>query len=494
MASQPWHAERPLIQRLAEEPFRFEFCQAVKLLELLAARSRHALRSLGEGHTPAHEALRVKARSSFAFPASDLDDLKLPPATLEVPALLESLAAELPTFLRSRSPATLTSPAPEPMPVAPGIPPDPNLWPLQRLAELLQQERRPDPHTRGELWHEWQATLRRAQKALNDLHPFPHEDPTAAAPPTQESPSGGGLRLRAALTRLETLLQTSDLPVLVINFLSLAGALGPLPHAYSELLLPRTARGNAASDFLDIFHHRLASLMFRVRKHFTIGLSAKPPNQDHLARRLAAFAGAPPGAGSTLAGLPVARLLPSAGLVAWQPHSAALVERCLGNYFARPISVVPATGGWLHLEPEQQTRLGRAGANQILGRSATLGTRAWDQQSRFTLRLGPLSATAFEDFLPTGTAYAPLCALTRFLVGPELDFHLELELGHGEPLTPRLGRADRPRLGWTTWLGPSPPAVGPRECRRVCLRGDPAEFPHQAPPQARPSPNEPSPP
>ncbi|MBE7501633.1 MAG: type VI secretion system baseplate subunit TssG [Verrucomicrobiales bacterium] len=454
MASQHGHPESPLIDRLRTEPYRFEFYQAVKLLELLAGRFRHAVRSLAEGPTPHHEALRIKAHSSFAFPPSSLVTLELPPALRELPGILQELPRELTALLRSTGTTDLNPAASTP--AAGSLANALSFQPLHQLLRLLEAGVRPDHHTRGDVWHEWKVAVGQSRGAVDALPAAPDLIQAAGVTTGGSGELHGTERLRAMLQRLDQLLDSFTVPVLTIGFLSLGGALGPLPHAYSELVLARGARGDpAASDFLDIFHHRLASLMFRVRKHFTIGLSTEPPTHDPLARRLSAFLGLPGRHGLGAAGCSRARLLPYAGLVAWQPHAASAIERCLSDHFALPVSVLPATGGWLHLEPGQRTRIGRAGANQELGGSAVLGTRVWDQQGTFDLRLGPLTRPQFEDFLPTGTAYAPLCALTRFLVGPELDFRIELELAQHEPSALRLGPAAKPRLGWNTWLGAS---------------------------------------
>jgi len=77
-----------------------------------------------------------------------------------------------------------------------------------------------------------------------------------------------------------------------------------------------------------------------------------------------------------------------------------------------------------------------------------------DFQSKFRLRLGPLSYEQFLDFLPNGTAFPPATKLIRFLAGIEFDFDLQLvlkaiEVPACQLRTQGLGG---PLLGWTTWL------------------------------------------
>ncbi|MGA2434939.1 MAG: type VI secretion system baseplate subunit TssG, partial [Bryobacteraceae bacterium] len=49
--------------------------------------------------------------------------------------------------------------------------------------------------------------------------------------------------------------------------------------------------------------------------------------------------------------------------------------------------------------------------------------------------------------------YAPLCAITRFFAGTEIDFEAQLILKREEVPPCELGREDAtaPRLGWLTW-------------------------------------------
>src|SRR3954453_23918505 len=54
--------------------------------------------------------------------------------------------------------------------------------------------------------------------------------------------------------------QTGSPTELTVNFLGLAGALGPLPYPDTELLLEQQWRKDYAfREFLDVFHHRLIS-------------------------------------------------------------------------------------------------------------------------------------------------------------------------------------------------------------------------------------------
>lgn len=244
---------------------------------------------------------------------------------------------------------------------------------------------------------------------------------------------------------------------MAVAFLGAAGGLSPLPRPFTELVLERTAkRDTALRDFLDVFNHRLVSLMYRVRKKHRVGLATVSPEETGLAEHLYALMGlGTPGLRGRL-GVDDRSLLAYAGLLAQRPRSAVALEQMLADYFGAAVEVEQLRGRWLTLDEDQRTRIGRPGENHELGAGAVLGGRVWEQQGAFELRVGPLSLDRFRDFLPPGTAFGPLCELTRFQAGTELDFSVRLVLRAAEVPASRLGGGGATRLGWTSWLKTRP--------------------------------------
>ncbi len=68
MGASGWRSRRSVIEQLAAEAHRFDFHQAVSLIE----RMRPNARSVGEGGSTEHEAVRFRSSLTSAFPASDL--------------------------------------------------------------------------------------------------------------------------------------------------------------------------------------------------------------------------------------------------------------------------------------------------------------------------------------------------------------------------------------------------------------------------------------
>jgi type VI secretion system protein ImpH len=259
-----------------------------------------------------------------------------------------------------------------------------------------------------------------------------------------------------------------------VRFMGLAGALGPLPRPFTERLLRRNAKKDTAwQAFLDIFNHRFASLMARVRKAHRIGLDTAPPERTLMAKFLRSFIGIGTDGLQGRMAVDDRALSRYAGLFVHKPRTAVGLEVMLRDHFGAAFEVRQFHGAWIDLEDDQPTRLGGrlggvSGRNNVLGRTAVLGGRYWDQHAGIELRIGPMDRETFESFLPDGSRHAPLLALVMFYVSPEYDFNASLIAAPEAVPESRLG-GDL-RLGWTTWLR-SKPAVAADEQVSIRVRG-----------------------
>jgi type VI secretion system protein ImpH len=149
-------------------------------------------------------------------------------------------------------------------------------------------------------------------------------------------------------------------------------------------------------------------------------------------------------------------LLPYGGLIAQKPHSAIALANILSDYFGIKAKTIQFFGQWLDLDKGNITELGKANSN--LNKTAIIGTRIWDQQSKFRLVLGAMDFKKFRAFLPNGSAHESLKSIVRFMNGLEFDFDIKLVLQAPKVpsciLTTRARR--RPMLGWSSWLKTKP--------------------------------------
>ena len=250
-------------------------------------------------------------------------------------------------------------------------------------------------------------------------------------------------------SEIHELEHTNGAPRMTVNFLGLAGALGPLPAPYSEMILAAEARKNhAAADFLDIFNHRLILLFYRVKQAHSPALTARAPHQGSAAQYLFSLIGLNLPAMRERLGIPAQSLLQYAGLLAGMPRSMAGLERMLADYFTVRVRVRQFIGGWRPLDRSQWTAIGAGGSNQELGAGAVLGKRVWDDEKSVSIFIGPLSWSVFLEFLPGGKRHRALAALARFYLGPDRA-EARLLVNAGEVPQAAAGQS---RLGYTSWL------------------------------------------
>lgn len=239
-------------------------------------------------------------------------------------------------------------------------------------------------------------------------------------------------------------------PILNINFMGIAGIQGPLPFPYTEMIIQRVRQEDSSlKDFLDIFNHRLISILHRIRKQYLISLNTHSPEKTDIARGLKAFLGIDQESLQHRLHVPDRSLLDYAGVYWSHPHSAKGLESILKSYFHIPVHLEKCVGRWRSIEKNQQTRIGAKGQWQKLGSGAALGTRAWDQQNHFRLHLGPLTQDQLDTLLPMGHGYKRLIDLTRLYVGALIDFSITYIIEH--PPSTHLDKNSY--LSWRSWLG-----------------------------------------
>ena len=160
--------------------------------------------------------------------------------------------------------------------------------------------------------------------------------------------------------------------------------------------------------------------------------------------------------------VPEESLLYYSGHFSCAERPAAGLEDMLSDHFGFPVDVSPFAGRWLHLNDDDLTRLPSPteprGRYAVLGVDLVLGTRVWDVQSSYQLRLGPLTYEQFVSVLPIGENFMALTQAARLYVGFDLDFGLQPTLLAAEIPQTKLSSQEFPgaRLGWNTWLSAEP--------------------------------------
>jgi type VI secretion system protein ImpH len=242
-------------------------------------------------------------------------------------------------------------------------------------------------------------------------------------------------------------------PEMTLNFIGLTGPQGVLPHPYTELVRERVSyKDTALWSFFDIFNHRIASLFYRAWEKYRFPIAYERRGEDAFTEYLFDLIGmGTPGLRGRMSVKDQALLL-YAGHIAQKPHSAGSIAAVLRDYFRVPAQIVQFVGQWFPLEPENVTRMGQA--NCELGRTVVAGDSVFVSQSKFRVRLGPLTLAQFVSFLPVGPSWKPANDLTRYLAGLEFDYDVQLVLRKEDvpPCSLDSKSALPPMLGWTTWI------------------------------------------
>lgn len=251
------------------------------------------------------------------------------------------------------------------------------------------------------------------------------------------------------------------IPTVTVSMLGLGGAHGPLPHNLTDWVLERNAaRDHALRDFLDIFDHRLVSLLFRVRQRCKLGTEWTSPEEHHFAEFLYALMGMLTEGLRDRLKVPDRALLRYAGLLTKQPRDAMGLERMLTDHFGVKVICHQLRGMMRPIEEEQWTKIGLSGQNQMLGSQALVGTMVWDQQAGVELEVGPLPWNRYLDFLPGQPGLQALIQLARFYIGPAFEIFVALLIKAEEIPRARLSQpvkdkppvAEQPILGLTSFL------------------------------------------
>lgn len=247
---------------------------------------------------------------------------------------------------------------------------------------------------------------------------------------------------------------------MMVNFMGLTGPEGAMPLYYTSLLAERARVGDtSAADFFDIFNHRIISLFYLAWEKYRFSVAYEREGLDPFSHHLMDLIGmGTPGLQNRLPVLDDS-LLYYSGLLAQRPRSAVALRDLLSDYFEVPIEVEQFAGGWYPLDRQTQTSLARGlGESEQLGFGAVVGDEVWDQTARVRIRIGPVSLERYLEFLPQGSAFAALRALTRFFSNDEFDFEIQLILDHAEVPGCELGdeRTNAPQLGWHTYIKTRP--------------------------------------
>lgn len=213
--------------------------------------------------------------------------------------------------------------------------------------------------------------------------------------------------------------------VLRLNGFGLTGPSGALPLVYSDLVHQRRRLSDLApGDFLNLFSHRAAMLLFRAwRKHQGVIAfeAAGGTGQDSMTGMLMGLSGLTVES-AAMSGLAAPTLAGFAGLLSTHRRSAAALGEAISAFAGFRVTLHMLQPRWLEIDRSEQSRLGSVGGQyHQLGTSAVAGARALDVQSSIMLVSEPLGACQFQRCIGDDGYRRKLQHFVRTLVAPHVS-------------------------------------------------------------------------
>lgn len=246
------------------------------------------------------------------------------------------------------------------------------------------------------------------------------------------------------------------------HFLGLSGAQSPLPSFMLERLVTESEEG-IKRPFLDFFNHRIIELFSDVWRKYRYYLRFEPNALDNMSRQFFALVGLSEAQLHTETPMNWGKMLSYAGTLASRSRSPQVVAGIIAHCFdLEHVSIREWEKRLVPIEEKQRCALGMK--NISLGENSVIGDVATDVSGKFTICIYELSKSRFEDFLPSGKEFLPLCTLVEFVLREQLAYDLELHLLQQEPMHVHLSPEHDVKLGWSSFLGE------PQDNKRILIQ------------------------
>lgn len=240
------------------------------------------------------------------------------------------------------------------------------------------------------------------------------------------------------------------------TFLGLYGSDSPLPTHFTERLLDESEEDELVRAFLDMFHHRIFSMLYRSWAKYRYHVTFRTGGVDPISQVVRAFLGiGTPGTAEHMKTPPV-RMFRYAGLLSQRPRSAAGLAGMLRDFFdGVEFDIEQCVGRWLPIQPDDRNKMGQRKCG--LGTDFLLGERIFDRSGKFRVKVGPVDFATYTKFLPGEKAAKQLAELATFYCTDPLQFDSEVILKSEEvPDLPLGASGFLGRLSWTSWLKSKP--------------------------------------
>lgn len=261
-------------------------------------------------------------------------------------------------------------------------------------------------------------------------------------------------------------------PSLRTTFLGLYGVDAAMPpHLIDDIVLRREGHEKAMA-FLDIFNHRIVTLLYRAWLKYHYPVNFRPGGTDEISHYLLCLAGLGIGDAARRSGLAPSRLLALVGLFMQRTRPAEGLAGVVRHLLdGAGVSVREFHAQWTPVDVPQaltvtpHARGAKAAALSGLGDGHVLGSRILDRSQAVLVTIWPRDTAQAHALLPDEPLHQDLMRLVGLYLGQKADAVVrmaipasaapKLTLTGGADTAANHSRGHRPRLAWTALLLPS---------------------------------------
>jgi type VI secretion system protein ImpH len=246
-------------------------------------------------------------------------------------------------------------------------------------------------------------------------------------------------------------------------FMGLLGSSGALPHHYTERIAAHEQRegDDGPRAFLDLLSDRALAMFCQAWATHRPECMQDLDGGDAYLAKLLHLAGAQPPQPGPMQHNPIDRETFARYAIQIRSRTVShdVITGMLTEYFGVPAKVEPLIGVWETLPAPQQAQLGRN--HCALRQGVLLGARINRCDTLARIRIGPLTKTGFERFLPHAPGAAALRSMLATFCTVGIAFEVQLVLraadAQGFSLSPSEPQGGA-RLGVNAFLLAAPSA------------------------------------
>jgi type VI secretion system protein ImpH len=159
------------------------------------------------------------------------------------------------------------------------------------------------------------------------------------------------------------------------------------------------------SRFLDIFNHRLLSLFYRAWASAQKSVDYDRPDEAKFANYVGSMFGLGMPGVRNRDSIPDRAKLFFSGRLVCQTRNAEGLEAIIQDFFGVKAEIQECVGHWMTLPAANQCRLGESPNTGLLGQTVVVGSRKYEVQLKFRIRIETMKLVDFKKFLPGQPAF-----------------------------------------------------------------------------------------